>query len=79
MVKVIGSHHHLSLSNIKGVGSVLPPLNEALRQGSTRKLLQKRTDDRLEAVLLDIAPGFKDKKVEPFHYLIGASPTSIRG
>ena len=77
MVKVIGSHRHLSLGNIKGVGSVLPPLNEALRQGSTRKHLQKRTDDRLEAVLLDIAPGFEDKKVVPLHHLIGASPNKM--
>jgi len=76
---VIGSHRHLLLGNMNGVGSVPPPFNEALRQGSTCKLLWKKTDDRLEAYLLDIASGFGDKKVEPLHHLIGASPTCIRG
>ena len=26
----VGSHHHLLFSDIKGVGSILPPLNKAL-------------------------------------------------
>ena len=34
VVKVVRSHCHLSLNNMKGVGSILPPLNEALQQGS---------------------------------------------
>ena len=58
---------------------ILPPLNEALHQGSTHRLLQKEIDDRLKAYLPDISPGFRDKKVEPLHHLIGASPASIRG
>ena len=39
VVKVVGSHRHLPLSNMKGVGSIPPHLNEALHQGSTCKLL----------------------------------------
>ena len=78
-VKVIRSHRHLSLGNMKGVGSAPPPLNEALHQGSTHRLLWKKTANRLEACLLHIASGFRDKKFEPLHHLIGASPTSIRG
>ena len=37
-IKVVGSHRHLPLNNMKGVGSIPPPLNEALRQGGTRRL-----------------------------------------
>ena len=77
--KVVGSNRHLSLSDIKGVGSVPPPLNEALHQSSTHKLLRKKTNDRLEACLQDIAPGFEDKKVVPLHHLIGASPNRMQG
>jgi len=79
VVKVIGSHRHFLLGNMKGVGSVPPALNKALCQGSIRRLLRKKTNDRLKAHLLDIAPGFGNKKVEPLHYLIGASPTSKKG
>ena len=79
VVKVIGSHRHLPLGNMKGVGNVPPPLNEALRQGGTRRLFRKKTDDRLKAHLSDIAPSFEGKQVEPLHHLIDASPTSIRG
>ena len=39
VVKVIWSHHHFPLNNMKGVGSILPPLNKALHQGSARRLL----------------------------------------
>ena len=79
MVKVIGSHSHLPLSDVKGVGSVPPPLDKALHQGSTRRLLQKETDDRLKTRLSNIASSFGGEKVEPLHYLIGAFLTSIRG
>ena len=79
VVEVVRSHRHLLLSNLKGVGSIPPPLNEALHQGSTQRLLREKTNDRLEARLLDVGPGFKDKKVVPFHHLVGASSTSIRG
>ena len=64
---------------MKGVGSIPPPLNEALHQGSTRRLLRKKTNDRLKACLPDIAPSFRDKKVVPLHHFISASPTNIRG
>ena len=64
---------------MKGVGSIPPPFNEALHQGKTRKLLQKKTNDRLEARLLDVGLVFRDKKVVPFHHLVGAPSTSIRG
>ena len=63
---------------MKGVGSISPPLNEALHQDSTHRLLQKKTDDRLKACLLNIALGFEDKNVELFHHLISASPARIR-
>ena len=77
-VKVIGSHRQLPLGNVKGVGSIPPPLNEALQQGSTRGLLWKETNDGLKAIVPDVAPSFRGKLVEPFHHLIGASLTSIR-
>ena len=64
---------------MNGVGSVPPPLDEELHQGSTHKLLQKEIDDRLKTSLPNIASGFGGEQVEPLHYLIGASPTSIRG
>ena len=79
VVKVVWSHRHLSLSNMKGVASIPPPLNMALHQGSARRLLQKKTNDRLKARLWDIAPSFRDKKIIPLHHLISASPTNIRG
>ena len=79
MVEVVGSHRHLPLSDVKGVGSVPPPLNEALHQGGTRGLLYKETNNRLEARLLDANPSFKGKQVELLHHLIGAFLTSIRG
>ena len=78
-VEVVGSHRHLPLSDIKGVGSIPPPLNEALHQGSTRKLLRKKTNDKLEAWLPDVGPSFGDKKVMPLHHDVSAPPTSIRG
>ena len=78
-VEVIGSHRHLSLSNMKGVGSIPPPLNEALHQGSTYEFLQKKANDGLEARFPDVGLGFKDKKVVPLYHLISASLTSIRG
>ena len=37
VVEVIGSHYHLPLSNMKGVGSIPSPLNEALANFSRRK------------------------------------------
>ena len=77
MVEVVGSHHHLLLSNMKGMGST-PRLNEALHQGSTHRLLQKKTNDRLKTRLLDVDLGFGDKKVVPLYHLISAPPTSIR-
>ena len=61
MVKVIRSHRHLLLGDMKGMGSVPPPLNEALCQGSTRSLFRKKNDDKLKAHLIDITPGFVDK------------------
>jgi len=64
---------------MKGVGSIPPPSNEALHLGNTRGLLQKKANDRLEARLLDIDPSFEGEKVVQFHYLIGVSPTNIRG
>ena len=79
VVKVVQSHCHLSLNNMKGVGSILSPFNEALQQGSTHKLLWKKTNDRLEACLSDIALDFGDMKIVPLHHFISASPTSIRG
>ena len=78
MVKVVGSHRHLSLSNMKGVGNIPPPLNEALHQGSTRILLRKKTNNGLKASLLDIALGFGDKKIVLVHHFISASLTNIR-
>ena len=78
-VEVIRSHCHLLLSNVIGVGSIPPPLNEALHQGITRRHLWKKTNDRLEDCLLDVGPVFRDKKVAPLHYLVGAPLTSIRG
>ena len=64
-VEVVKSHRHLPLNNVKGVGSIPPPFNEALHQGSTHKLLRKKTNDRLEDRLPDIGLVFMDKKVVP--------------
>ena len=60
-IKVIGSHRHLPLSNMKGVGGVPPPLNKVLHQGSICRRFRKKTDDRLKAHLLDITLSFGDK------------------
>ena len=79
VVEVVGSHRHLSLNNMKGVGSIPPPFNEALHQGSIRRLLQKNVNDRLEARLPNIGLGFEDEKVVLFYHLSNASPTSIKG
>ena len=64
---------------MKGVGSIPPPFNEALHQGSIRRLLQKNVNDRLEARLPNIGLGFEDEKVVLFYHLSNASPTSIKG
>ena len=77
-IKVVGSHCHLPLSNMKGVSSIPPPLNEALHQGSAHSLFRNKSNDRLEARLSNIGPSFRGKKVVPLHHLIGASPTNIR-
>ena len=66
-------------NDMKGVGSIPLPFNEALHQRSASKLLQKKTNDRLEAHLPDVGPGFRDKEVVPLHHLVGAPLTSIRG
>ena len=78
MVEVIRSHNHLPLNNVKGVGSIPPPLNEAMHRGSTHILFQKKTNDRLEAHLPDVGLCFRDKKVAPLYHLVNASPTNIR-
>ena len=78
-VKVIRNHRHLPLSNMKGVGSIPPPFNGALHQGSTRKLLQEKTNYMLKAYFPNIAPGFIDKKILPLHHFISDSLASIRG
>ena len=64
---------------MKGVGSIPPPFSEALLQGSAHRPLWKKINDGLKACLSDVGPTFKGKKVVPFHHLINASPTSIRG
>ena len=76
--EVIGSHRHLLLRDMKGVGSVPPPLKKALHQGSTHGLFLKKVNDGLIAHLPDIASCFGGEQFELLHYLIGASPTSIR-
>ena len=79
MIEVIRSHRYLPLSNMKGVRSIPPSVNESLHQGSTCGPLWKKIDDRLEARFPDVGPSFRDKKVVPFYHLIRASPTSKRG
>ena len=79
MVEVVGSHRHLLLNNMKGVGGVTLLLNEALYQGSARKSFRKEANDGLEAHLLDVGPGIRGEKVVPFHHLISTSPTNIKG
>ena len=79
MVEVVGSHRHLLLSDMKGVSSIPPPLNEAQHQGSPCRLLQKKANDRLKARLLNVGPSFEDKNVVPLHQLVSAPPTNIRG
>ena len=37
-VEVIGSHRHLPLSNMEGMSSIPPPLDEVLLQSSTFRL-----------------------------------------
>ena len=37
-VEVIGSHRHLPLSNMEGMSSIPPPLDEAFLQSSTCRL-----------------------------------------
>ena len=69
-VEVIRSHCHLLLSNVIGVGSIPPPLNEALHQGITRRHLWKKTNDRFEACLPDLGSSFGDEVI-PLHHLIG--------
>jgi len=41
VVEVIGSHRNLPISDMKGVGSVPPPLNEALHQGGISAFLEE--------------------------------------
>ena len=79
MAEVIGSHRNLPISDMKVVGSVPPPLNEALHQGGISELFWKKANDGLKAHLPNIASSFGGKQIEPLHHLIGASPTSIRG
>ena len=79
VVEVIGSHRHLPLGDMKGVGSVPPPFNKALHQGGTCGLFWKKADDGLKACLLNIASSFGGEQVESLHHLIGASLASIRG
>ena len=55
---------------MKGVGSVPPPLNKALHQGGIRRILRKKTDDRLQAHLPDVAPGFEGKQVDSTTLLV---------
>ena len=40
MVEVVGSHNHIPVSNIEGVGSVPPPLSQSLHQNGTSRLLR---------------------------------------
>ena len=61
------------------MGNVPPPRDEALHQGSTRRPLQKETNDRLKARLLNIVSSFRGEQVEQFHHLICPSSASIRG
>ena len=39
LVKVTGSHCHLPVNNMGGVGGVPPPLSQALHQNGTSKVL----------------------------------------
>lgn len=48
-VKIIVSYQHLLASNMGGVGSVPPPLSQALHQDGTRNGLWQQTDDGLKA------------------------------
>ena len=78
-VEVIGNHCYLTLSNMKGVSSIPPPLDETLHHGSTCRPFQKKANDRHKARFPDISPSLKNEKVIPLHHLVNASPTSIRG
>ena len=70
VIKVIGSHRHLPLNNMKSVGNVPPPLNKALHQGGTHRLLWKKTDNRLKTRLPDIAPSFWASMLNHFTTLL---------
>ena len=48
-VKVMRSHCLLPISNMKGVGSIPPPLCQGLHQNGAGCGLQQQTDDRLKA------------------------------
>ena len=78
-VKVIGSHRHFPFNNIKGMGNIPPPLNEALHQGSAHRPFLEEANDGLEACFLDVGPGFRNKKVVSFHHFVGTSPTNVWG
>ena len=54
-VEVIRSDGHLPASNVEGVGSIPPPLNQGLCQDSTGRPLEHQTDDWLETHNIDIA------------------------
>ena len=79
MVEVIRSHHHLPLNNMEGMSSILPTPEKALHQSSTCRLFQQKAKDRLVARFLDVSSSFENKEVVPLHYLVGASPASIKG
>ena len=34
-VEIMGSHNHLPISNVKGVGSIPPPFSQGLHQNGT--------------------------------------------
>jgi len=78
-VEVISSHPHLPLSNVEGMSSIPPLLDDTLYQGGTCGPFQQKAKDKLKARFINVSPRFENEEVIPLHHLVGTSSTSIRG
>jgi len=73
----VRSDGHLLANNVEGVGSVLPPLSQGLRQDSTDRPLRHQMDNELKTHNMNMAWSLLRKDVVPHQNLVGTSPTRI--